>query len=79
MSCGGGNRFQCGITRFDKHKLTADRPVNQQLHDENQKKLSDLLRLREEQDKGNFQTITQQNPQQYYKPWSDDKNETVKK
>ena len=71
MSCGGGNRFQCGITRFDKHKLTADRPVNQQLHDENQKKLSDLLRLREEQDKGNFQTITQQNPQQYYKPWSE--------
>ncbi len=52
MSC-GGNRFQCGIGRFNKF-VAADKPSNQELHNENQKKLSDLMRLREEQDKGNF-------------------------
>lgn len=52
MSC-GGNRFQCGIGRFNKF-VTADKPSNQQLHNENQKKLSELMQLREQQDKGNF-------------------------
>ena len=52
MSC-GGNRFQCGIGRFNKF-VAADKPSNQQLHNENQKKLSELMQLREQQDKGNF-------------------------
>lgn len=52
MSC-GGNRFQCGIGRFNKF-TASDKPSNQQLHNENQKKLSELMQLREQQDKGNF-------------------------
>jgi hypothetical protein len=56
MSC-GGNRFQCGIGRFSKFSTT-DKPSNQELHNENQKKLSDLMRLREEQDKGNFNNFS---------------------
>jgi len=73
MSCGGGNRFSCGISRFDKHKFTSDKPANQILHDENQKKLSDLLRIREEQDKGIFQAVVQENKEldKFYKPWSE--------
>jgi hypothetical protein len=49
MSC--GNRFQCGITRFQKHSFTPDKPSNQELHNENQKRLSDLMKAREEIDK----------------------------
>ncbi len=49
MSC--GNRFQCGITRFQKHSFTPDKPSNQELHNENQKRLNDLLKAREEIDK----------------------------
>jgi hypothetical protein len=49
MSC--GNRFQCGITRFQKHSFTPDKPSNQELHNENQKRLSELLKAREEIDK----------------------------
>ena len=60
MNCGGGgNKFSCGLRRFDQHKMGNDRPANQQLHDENQKRLNELLRLREEQDKGIFQTTAQ--------------------
>ncbi len=76
MSCGGGNRFQCGLKRFQQHSFTPDKPANQVLHDENQKRLSDLLRLREEQDKGIFhQSSTPINPQleNSYKPWSEPK------
>ena len=49
MSC--GNRFQCGITRFQKHSFTPDKPSNLELHNENQKRLSDLLKAREDIDK----------------------------
>jgi hypothetical protein len=52
MSC--GNRFQCGITRFQKHSFTPDKPSNQELHNENQKRLNDLLKAREEIDKQFF-------------------------
>jgi hypothetical protein len=60
MSCGGHmlSGFTCGARRFDKYKFTTDKPSNQILHQENQKKLSDLLRLREEQDKGIFQPVS---------------------
>lgn len=60
MNCGGHmlSGFTCGARRFDKYKFTtADKPSNTVLHQENQKKLNDLIRLREEQDKGIFQPI----------------------
>lgn len=45
--------FVCGMRKFDKHKMMAsDRPSNNALYQENQKSLSELMRLREEQDKG---------------------------
>lgn len=50
--------FSCGARRFDKYKFTADKPSNQVLHNENEKKLNDLLRIREEQDKRVFAPIT---------------------
>lgn len=49
MSC--GNRFQCGITRFQKHSFTPDKPSNVELHNENQQRLNELLKAREEMDK----------------------------
>jgi len=52
-----GNSFVCGIRRFDKHSFTSDKPSNQQLHNENQQRLNDLLRQREEQDSRVFQAI----------------------
>jgi hypothetical protein len=54
MSCEGGNRFVCGMKRFQKHSFEPEKPVNVTLHNENEKKLQDLLRIREEQDKGIF-------------------------
>ena len=56
MSC--GNRFQCGISRFQKHSFTPDKPSNQSLHNENQQKLSDLLKAREEMEKGITENVT---------------------
>jgi hypothetical protein len=53
--------FSCGARRFDKYKFTADKPSNQVLHNENEKKLNDLLRIREEQDKRVFAPITATN------------------
>ena len=60
MSCGGHilSGFSCGSKRFDKYKFTAERPSNPVLHTENQQKLNEMLRLREEQDKGIFQPIS---------------------
>lgn len=54
MSCAGGNQFSCSLRRFDKHKLAPERPSNQQLHNENEQKLTDLIKIREAQDKGIF-------------------------
>jgi hypothetical protein len=48
--------MRCAIRKFDKH-TTADRPTNTVLQQEHQKSMSELLRLREEQDKGIFQPI----------------------
>ena len=57
MSC--GSSFSCGIHRFDKYKFSQyDKPANKVLHDENEKRLSELMQLREEQDQGIFQPIT---------------------
>ena len=41
---------RCGMRRFDKH-MTADRPSNSSLHQENQQRLSQLIQEREQMDK----------------------------
>lgn len=56
MSCGGGNRFVCGMRRFDKHSFTSDKPSNPELHNDNNKRLQELLNQRALQDKGVFNT-----------------------
>jgi len=55
-----GNKFICGIRRFDKHTTQNNRPSNQQLHDETEKSLVDLIKLREQQDKGIFTSVSSQ-------------------
>ncbi len=58
MSC--GNRFSCGIKRFDKHATSIpDKPTNQELYNSNNKKLDELLFIRSQQDKGIFEPLTQ--------------------
>lgn len=59
MSC-GGTKFVCGMRRFDKHFVASDRPQNQQLHNETEKQLAEMIRLREQQDQGIFTPITYQ-------------------
>jgi hypothetical protein len=59
MSC--GSSFSCGIHRFDKYKFPQhDKPANKVLHDENEKRLRELMQLREQQDQGVFQPVTAQ-------------------
>jgi hypothetical protein len=46
------------MRRFDKYKFTQpDKPANKELHDENEKRLRELMQLREQQDHGVFQPI----------------------
>lgn len=56
-----GNRFVCGMKRFDKHKITNANasnasnasnvtPSNKELHKENEAKLQELIKLRNQQD-----------------------------
>lgn len=52
MSC--GNRFQCGLRKPSRFQFQPDKPSNPDLHNENQKRLSDLLKAREEIDKQFF-------------------------
>lgn len=55
--------FVCGMRKFDKHKMmTPERPSNNALYQENQKSLSELIRLREEQDKGSYTPIVSSTP-----------------
>lgn len=56
MNCdGGGNRFVCGIRRYEKHRIsTPDKPSNAMLHNENNRKLEELMTERSLQDKGIF-------------------------
>ena len=74
--------FVCGMRKFDKHKMMApDRPSNNALYQENQKGLSDLIKQREQQDKGSYVPVivhTQvqpsivtvaTNPTFVYTPW----------
>lgn len=58
MSC--GNRFQCGLSKATRFSFKPDKPSNPELHNENQKRLNDMLKAREEMDKGVFNTQTSQ-------------------
>jgi hypothetical protein len=49
MSC--GNRFQCALRNPSRFSFKPDKPSNPELFNENQKKLNDLLKAREEMDK----------------------------
>lgn len=49
MSC--GNRFQCGLSKPSRFQFKPDKPSNPELYNENQKRLNDLLKAREEIDK----------------------------
>jgi hypothetical protein len=52
MSC--GNRFQCGLSKPSRFQFQPDKPSNPQLHNENQQRLNDLLKAREDIDKQFF-------------------------
>ena len=56
MSC-NGNRFSCGMRRFDKHTTYDNKPNNIQLHNEADKRLQEMLNARALQDKGIFTPI----------------------
>lgn len=67
MSC--GTAFSCGVHRFDKYKFAQhDKPANKELHDENEKKLRELMRLREQQDNGVFSTVSIPRPIERVEP-----------
>ena len=81
MSC--GNRFQCGLSKPSRFQFKPDKPSNPELHNENQKRLNDLLKAREEIDKqflsstsksSETTTMTIHNPEKLenttYEPWA---------
>jgi len=65
------------MRKFDKHKMFAsERPTNTALHEENKKSFNELLKQREQQDKGIFVPITTFQPvfhapstETSYTPW----------
>jgi hypothetical protein len=61
MSC-GGNRFECALKRKSRLTTQSDRPSNLELYNENQKRLNDLMRAREEIDNQFFRPINSQEP-----------------
>jgi len=48
MSC--GNRFQCSLKKTTRFQFKPDKPSNPELHNENEKRLQDLLKSRDEID-----------------------------
>lgn len=76
MSC--GNRFQCGLRKPTRFSFQPDKPSNPELHNENQKRLSELMKAREEMDraytmpleKPSLQSINQ-TPQTAIQPYSE--------
>ncbi len=56
MSC--GNRFQCGLRKTSRIQFQPDKPSNPELYNENQKRLNDLLKAREEIDRQVFSPNT---------------------
>ena len=61
MSC-GGNRFECALRKKSRLSTQSDRPSNLELYNENQKRLNDLIRAREEIDNHFFKPITSAEP-----------------
>jgi hypothetical protein len=59
MSC-GGNRFECALKRKSRLTTQSDRPSNLELYNENQKRLNDLIKAREEIDNQFFRPIDSQ-------------------
>jgi hypothetical protein len=49
MSC--GNRFQCALNKSSRFQFQSDKPSNPELYNENQKRLNELLKARDEIDK----------------------------
>jgi hypothetical protein len=60
MSC-GGNRFECALKRKSRLTTQSDKPSNLELYNENQKRLNDLIKAREEIDNQFFRPITNPN------------------
>lgn len=56
MSC--GNRFECALRKNSRLSTQSDRPSNLELYNENQKRLSDLMKAREEIDNHFFRPIS---------------------
>ena len=56
MSC-GGNRFECALRKKSRLSTQPDTPSNLELYNENQKRLSDLIKAREEIDNQFFKPI----------------------
>lgn len=46
------------MRKYDQHKMSSSAPSNQVLHNENERKLEELLQLRKQQDQGQFQPIS---------------------
>ena len=61
MSC-GGNRFECALRKKSRLSTQPDKPSNLELYNENQKRLSDLIKAREEIDNQYFKPIASQKP-----------------
>lgn len=61
MSC-GGNRFECALRKNSRLTTQSDKPSNLELYNENQKRLNELLRAREEIDNQYFKPIASQKP-----------------
>ena len=68
MRC-GGNRFECALrknsrlsTQSDRSQEAYGKPSNLELYNENQKRLNELLRDREEIDNQYFKPIASQKP-----------------
>ena len=61
MSC-GGNRFECALKRKSRLTTQSDKPSNLELYNENQKRLNDLIKAREEIDNQFFRPISSQEP-----------------
>jgi hypothetical protein len=59
MSC-GGNRFECALKRKSRLTTQSDKPSNLELYNENQKRLNDLIKAREEIDNQFFRPIDSQ-------------------
>lgn len=59
MSC--GNRFQCALKKHSRFSFQPDKPSNPELHNENQKRLNDLLKARDDIDKQFFPSNTPKN------------------